>query len=322
MSRIAIFSDIHAGLGANQKDLRELQRKAVRNATAYTANHYIDTLILNGDTTDHLANKLDAGTNIEIAREVMSPVVQLIQERRESMKTIVHAGNTDWVLADHRPHLPAAFFASTGLRRPHVTIPEGALLTTLDEGDDSIVVTHGHAMKPAQWGHEGPMTDESYARLLESLRRPSEDFLADISAVTGSHRTDYLKALAVGSVVKLTPRFVRERVNEKIGDRYSAEYEKHFGGMLAVLRNMSHRNVLGVMGHTHVARVREYDGTTIINTGTTGAKPNPLQRVNDPKGHIAIIYTDARMFELIQTYNAARPHSMPETVAKGVFRNM
>jgi 3',5'-cyclic AMP phosphodiesterase CpdA len=147
---IAILSDIHAGLGADNKGLRKLQTTAVQRATSYLSDQDIDTLVLNGDTTDHLLNSLSLGTSREVALEVLAPLVALIKERRSTMKTLVLPGNTDWPVADSDPSNQDAFFVFTGLTRGDAHLPSN-LWKSFETDDTIISITHGHALKPANW---------------------------------------------------------------------------------------------------------------------------------------------------------------------------
>lgn len=319
---IAVLSDIHAGLGANDVGLRSLQAAAVERTVRFLDDKHIDLLVLNGDTTDHLANGLASATDKETALRILSPLTEMVNKRRDAMKTILLAGNTDWPVADPDEEKREVFFAYTGLPKEHVSIAPGGLLHVEEADDASIVLTHGHALNPVQWGYEGGMTPEMYEMLWRALRSPGRKFLEDISAVSGSHRSDYLKAVAVGSVVKPMPRPIREAAMGFFGKKHTAKYERHCAGMLASLSKHTHKKMLGVMGHSHVAGVRRYDDMTVLNTGTAGAKPNPLQRLGDPKAHMAIIDTEIGTYTLTQTFNAARPSAKPERVHRGDFSGL
>lgn len=312
--RLGILSDIHAGLGENDHALRRMQTKAVANAAAFLADERLDMLVLAGDTTDHLKNALSAGTNADIAREVLAPLATMIRDQREDMKAVVLSGNTDWVLAEPDKRNREIFFETTGLPEELVHIPKGGLLLEKlsRPGETGLWITHGHAMKPAAWGHEGPMDRRAYLALAEQLRLPDARFLADISAVDGAHRKDYLLACAVGYGVRPMPSFLRHWVQDKATRKMTADYEPHLARVIdaAVLR--THHRCAGVMGHTHVEGIRRYGGVTIVNTGTAGAKPNPLQRYSDPRGHAAVIDTSQQLIRLVRTFNAARPDSAPE----------
>lgn len=316
--RIAILSDIHAGLGMHDSELRKLQSAAVASAASYLKDEEIDTLILNGDTTDHLLNALSCQTSKEIAIEVLYPLVALIREQRGSMQTLVMSGNTDWPVADPSPQKQQVFFEYTGLDAAHASLSP-ALLHTVEAGDVMLAVTHGHAFNPAQWGHVGSMSKEDYTELWETLKNPNQQFLDAISATSGSHRSDYLKAVMIGSVVKLMPHDIREKAVEMLGNKFTTEYEQQYTHALTVLTQQTQKKVLGVMGHTHIAGIRSYEGMTILNTGTTGAKPNPLQRLKDPVAHMAVVDTEQGAYALIQTHVARRPLAKPQCIAKGSF---
>lgn len=316
--RIGILSDLHAGLGRNDARLRTLQTRAMHAAFDLVTDADLDMLVLNGDTTDHLANQLSYQTSIDIAHEQLAPLAALIHERRTDMETVCIAGNADWVLASPDAHHRAIFFSATGIQPTDVSVARGALLHTEELEGAAVLLTHGHALSPKQRGHVGPMMHQDYVALLQDLREPSDDFLQTVGAVQGAHRMDFFKACAIGAMVKRTPAIVREFAVRHIGNSYTAQYERHAAQLLGVYgaQQSLHTKLLAVMGHTHVAGIRSYEGRNVLNTGTAGAKPNPLQHYSDPRGHIAIIDTNTDEVELVQTFNASRPNSAPITVER------
>lgn len=313
--KFAVLSDIHAGF-SNDCILIELQTKALNAATNFLRDHGDHRLVLNGDTTDHLGNDLSVLTNKQAANDVLGPLVYLIRSKKP--ETILLAGNTDGLIADVVER--KIFFDFTGLRSGDVEIPHGGLLHVAEGDNISLVFTHGHALHPAQRVNVGAMNDETYRELWETLENPNKHFLDAISAIRGSHRRDYLTAVAIGSVVTSLPRIVRGKVAEILGGIFTQKYEEEYARMIAVHSFQTQNNVLGVMGHTHVAGIRAYDGITILNTGTSGAKPNPLQRKCDSCAHLALIDTYSGTFELIQTFNPLYPSAKPTVIGSGNLR--
>lgn len=323
MGKIAILSDIHAGLGKNDAPLRALQTASIKNTADFLKNQDVDALILNGDTTDHLLNSLSGDTDADVARESLRPIVDILQERRGNLQTIVIAGNTDWPIADPDPKVREAFFDYTGIPQSLASIPQGGLVHIEENDDIQLVVTHGHALKPAQWGHEGPMTDEDYAGLWESIQHPTPEFLHAISAVSGSHREDFLKAERAGKLIKRLPAPLRKLASHLAGKlKMTPEYEPHFANMIKGAMSSASKKVIGIMGHTHFSGIRKYGDQTILNTGTTGAKPNPLQRIADPVANIALMDTESDEYSLVQTYDAARPSKKAMEIANGRLSKM
>lgn len=319
--KLAILSDIHAGLGADNPGLRHLQTAAVERTTAYLHDQNIDVLVLDGDTTDHLDNDLSGGTDRQVALEVLAPLVSVIKDRRRKMKTIVLPGNTDWPIGESDAQAKEVFFEYTGLAQEDIETPG---LSKEFETDDAIItVTHGHMMKPDYWKSvKRPISFEDGRAIWNRINHPNKQLLKLISSTHGSHRNDYIKAMVVGSVVTLMPRAVRAKVNNLLGPVFTKQYEQFYSEMLYVIAEQTHKKILGVAGHTHVAGVRRYDDMTILNTGTAGAKPNPLQHLSDPKAHMAMIDTEIGTYTLIQTFNAARPNAKPEGVYRGDFAGL
>ncbi len=320
--RIGILSDLHAGLGRNDAALRTLQTRAMRVAVTYLGDADLQMLVINGDVTDHLANSLSQHTSVDIAREQLAPLVELVRERRAEMQTVCIAGNTDWPLASKHPTERQVYFGATGFASGDIQMPPGGLMHYDNAHPDmAFMFTHGHACKPEFHTAEHAST-ATYSEMMNGVDNPSEQLLERIAATSGSHRMDYLKACVLGAAVKPLPRFVREPANSFIASRFTRGYEQHAAGMLEVFARHMQKKALVVMGHTHVAGIRTYDGRTVLNTGTTGAKPNPLQRNSDPRGHAAVIDTDRGEVELIQTFNAARPNAMPTPVDRRTFSQL
>jgi hypothetical protein len=256
-----------------------------------------------------------------VALEVLAPLVALIKERRSTMKTLVLPGNTDWPVADSDPSNQDAFFVFTGLTRGDAHLPSN-LWKSFETDDTIISITHGHALKPAYWPYQRPLNMDDGMKVWDTLNHPDQRFLDLISATSGSHRKDYLKAVAVGSVVKLFPRSFRQKANHLLGQKFTREYEEYYGELLRIGAEQTRKKVLGIMGHTHVAGIRSYNGIHIVNTGTTGAKPNPLQRLSDPSAHMAMVDTEQGTYQLLQTFNAARPTGKPDQVGEGDFADL
>lgn len=313
--RIGVASDIHAGLGEHDPALRKGIGRAVRNAADFFEDKDIDTLILNGDITDHLANRLALGTNPEIAQEQLRPIVEMMQRNRTCLQVVL-AGNTDWPISSTDKIERDIYFEHTGLDADRTNTPARGMIHEIVNDDVWIDVAHGHAFKPAQWGHVGAMSEEEYAALHRELQQPSPNFLADISATEGSHRSDYLKACVIGGVVKCMPAAVRHAATNVLGASFTQGYERHFARMLAAHVGATHKKIIGIMGHTHVPGIRSYDDVTIVNTGTTGAKLNPLQRISDPRGHVAIVDTEKGHIDLVQTYSGTAPFAGAASVGK------
>jgi predicted phosphodiesterase len=317
MQLVAAISDIHAGLGRNDISLRLSQTQAVAQTMSFLNDRKIHALLLNGDTTDHVGNALSCGTDSAIAWQVLEPLRTFIDSHRDEMQTVLLAGNTDGVIADSSELQRQVFFDYTGLQQEDVCVPEGGLRHSIEGDRVSLHATHGHAMLPKQWGYHGEMTPAAYATMWAWLKHPEEDgFLESINATGGAHRRNYLLANALGIVTKPLPFAVRESVSRILGMRMTQGHEQHFANTLSLIPKHN-RKIVGLMGHTHVAGVRSYDDITIINTGTAGAKPNPLQRVSDPVAHAALIDTDDGTYELVQTFDARHPDRKPTEVAVG-----
>jgi len=320
--RIGILSDLHAGLGRNDAALRTLQTRAMRAAVTYLGDADLQMLVINGDVTDHLANSLSHDTSIDIAREQLAPLVELVRGRRAAMQTVCIAGNTDWPLASKHPTERQVYFGATGFASDDIQVPPGGLMHYDNAHPDiAFMFTHGHACKPEFHTAEHAST-ATYAEMMNGVDNPSDRLLERIAATGGSHRMDYIKASMLGLAIKPLPRFAREKITSVVAGRFTAGYEQHVAGMLDIFSKHVGKKALAVIGHTHVAGMRTYGERTVLNTGTAGAKPNPLQRNSDPRGHVAVIDTNHGEVELIQTFNAARPNSRPTSMGHQTFSQL
>lgn len=313
----AFLSDCHAGQGEANPELRLQIQHSIERGVSYLNDCGAEIEILMGDIVHHLGNVLQAAqTRKEISLEQLGPIASMLQS--QSSPTSAIAGNTDWLLSDteNPTGMRDLWLEYTGFPAEKIAFADGGLWEerVIESTDARLLITHGHVLDRAQRGDTHRPEPSEYPRLLEEMRHPSCPFIERVSSPTGAHALNSARMALIGKYVTKLPDALRRMAADGMGwlmkTRHFEPELVRLITMSGVARETRHR-CYGLMGHAHIAGMRQYSDVTIVNTGSFGARNIPVQRVSDQKAHVVIVDDEEGSLTLVQTFDPRHPHRKP-----------
>lgn len=318
LMKLAILSDCHAGQGETSPELRLQIQHAIERGTDYIGECGARIHMLLGDTVHHLGNTLQAAqTRKEISLEHLAPLEKLLRAQPQASHAI--AGNTDWLLSSihDRESMCQLWFEFTGFPQEKIAFPAGGLWHETEFSNARLLQVHGHVFDRAQRGDTHRPRPADYPVLLKDLRDPPAELIENISAPFGSHAQSTNRMASLGKYVKRLPDAIRPVVANTVGwAMKTREFEPEFARLLTLsgIRQETQARCIGIMGHSHIAGIRQYGEATVVNTGSFGARNIPSQRISDQKAHVVIIDNQHETLELVQTFDPRHPEKKPVKV--------